>query len=97
MAKSWYRISAPTARLKEHAARTGHSTLAVRGGANDQLTNAGTVVRPHLRATLAGNDSEAVVLDLVPLAAGSRVCRFCWGRHGAMNPPAKYAATFGNK
>jgi hypothetical protein len=30
----------------------------------------GTAVEPHLRALLAGNDSEAVVLDLVhPLAA----------------------------
>jgi len=31
---------------------------------------AGTAVEPHLRAILAGNDAEAVVLDLVqPLAA----------------------------
>src|SRR5262249_30734700 len=31
---------------------------------------AGTAVEPHLRASLAGNDAEAVVLDLVqPLAA----------------------------
>jgi len=31
---------------------------------------AGTAIEPHLRAILAGNDAEAVVLDLVqPLAA----------------------------
>jgi len=31
---------------------------------------AGTAVEPHLRAVLAGNDAEAIVLDLVqPLAA----------------------------
>src|SRR5262245_17446842 len=38
-----------------------------------------TAVEPHLRASLAGNDSEAVVLDLVqPLAAGRQLIGFGW-------------------
>src|SRR5262249_38732633 len=36
-------------------------------------------VEPHLRASLAGNDAEAVVLDLVqPLAAGWQFIGFSW-------------------
>src|SRR5262249_53896671 len=38
-----------------------------------------TAVEPHLRASLAGNDAEAVVLDLVqPLAAGWQFIGFSW-------------------
>ena len=38
---------------------------------------AGTAVEPHLRASLAGNDAEAVMLDLVqPLAAGWQLVGF---------------------
>jgi hypothetical protein len=52
---------------------------------------AGTAVQPHLRTGLAGNDAEAVVLDLVqPLAAGWQLVGFGWearrdepGREGA--------------
>jgi hypothetical protein len=37
-----------------------------------------TAVEPHLRAILAGNDAEAVMLDLVqPLAARRQCCGFC--------------------
>jgi hypothetical protein len=40
---------------------------------------AGTAIEPHLRARLAGNDAEAVVLDLVqPLAAGRQLVGFGW-------------------
>jgi len=36
-----------------------------------------TAVEPHLRASLAGNDAEAVVLDLMqPLAAGRQLIGF---------------------
>ena len=39
----------------------------------------GTAVEPHLRASLAGNDAEAVVLDLVqPLAARRQLVGFGW-------------------
>jgi hypothetical protein len=38
-----------------------------------------TAVKPHLRASLAGNDAEAVMLDLVqPLAAGRQLIGFGW-------------------
>ena len=38
-----------------------------------------TAVEPHLRASLAANDAEAVVLDLVqPLAAGRQLIGFGW-------------------
>jgi hypothetical protein len=38
-----------------------------------------TAVEPHLRALLACNDSEAVVLDLMqPLAAGWQLIGFGW-------------------
>jgi hypothetical protein len=38
-----------------------------------------TAVEPQLRAILAGNDAEAVVLDLVqPLAAGRQLIGFGW-------------------
>src|SRR5262245_46729330 len=51
-----------------------------------------TAVEPHLRAVLAGNDAEAVVLDLVqPLAAGRQLIDFGWearrnepGREGTL-------------
>ena len=37
-----------------------------------------TAVKPHLPVALAGNDAEAIVLDLVqPLAAGRQCCAFC--------------------
>ena len=40
---------------------------------------AGTAVEPHLRASLAGNDAEAVVFDLVqPLAARGQLVGFGW-------------------
>ena len=38
-----------------------------------------TAVEPHVRASLAGNDAEAVVLDLMqPLAAGGQLIGFGW-------------------
>jgi hypothetical protein len=38
-----------------------------------------TAVEPHLRAGLAGNDAEAVMLDLVQaLAAGRQLVGFGW-------------------
>ena len=38
-----------------------------------------TAVEPHLRASLAGNDAEAVMLDFVqPLAAGRQLIGFGW-------------------
>jgi len=51
-----------------------------------------TAVEPHLRAGLAGNDAEAVVLDLMqPLAAGEQFIGFGWetrrdepGREGTL-------------
>ena len=51
---------------------------------NDQREAAGevitrTAVKPHLRALLAGNDAEAVMLDFMqPLAAGGRLIGFGW-------------------
>src|SRR6516162_10092527 len=53
---------------------------------------AGTAVEPHLCAVLAGNDAEAVVLDLMqPLAAGRQLVGFGWetrrddsGRQGTL-------------
>src|SRR2546428_8517246 len=51
---------------------------------NDQREAAGeiisrTAVAPHLRASLAGNDAENVVLYLMqPLAARWQFLRFCW-------------------
>jgi hypothetical protein len=51
-----------------------------------------TAIEPHLRAILAGNDAEAVVLDFVqPLAAERQLLGFCWkarrdesGREGTL-------------
>src|SRR5215472_1876911 len=51
-----------------------------------------TAVEPHLRAVLAGNNPEAVVLDFVqPLAAGRQLIGFGWkarrdepGREGTL-------------
>src|SRR5262249_53103270 len=38
-----------------------------------------TAIEPHLCAVLAGNDAEAIVLDLVqPLAAGRQLVGFGW-------------------
>src|SRR5262249_57339615 len=38
-----------------------------------------TAIEPHLRASFAGNDAEAVVFDLVqPLAAGRQLIGFGW-------------------
>ena len=38
-----------------------------------------TAVEPHMRASLAGNDAEAIVLDLVqPLAARRQLIGFGW-------------------
>jgi hypothetical protein len=38
---------------------------------------AGTAVEPHLRASLAGNDAEAVMLDLMqPMAARRQLIGF---------------------
>ena|SRR5215467_7014910 len=49
----------------------------------------GTAVEPHPLAVLAGNDAEAIVLDLMqPLAAGGQLIGFV-GRHGAMNPAGR--------
>ena len=40
---------------------------------------AGTAVEPNLRASLAGNDAKAIVLDLMqPLAAGRQLIGFSW-------------------
>jgi len=39
----------------------------------------GTAVEPNLRASLAGNDAKAIVLDLMqPLAAGRQLIGFGW-------------------
>ena len=47
---------------------------------------AGTAVEPHLRASFAGNDAEAIVFDLVqPIDAGRQLVGLV-GRHGAMKP-----------
>src|SRR5262249_26462825 len=51
-----------------------------------------TAVEPHLRAVLAGDDAEAVMLDLMqPLAAGWQLVGFGWearpdepGRQGTL-------------
>ena len=51
-----------------------------------------TTIEPHLRASLAGNDAEAVMLDLMqPLAAGRQLIGFGWkaprnepGRQGTL-------------
>ena len=51
-----------------------------------------TAIEPHLRAVLAGNDAEAVMLNLVqPLAAGRQLIGFGWearrdepGRQGTL-------------
>jgi len=49
---------------------------------------AGTAVKPHLRASLAGNDAEAIVLDLVqPLAAGWQFIGF--GREARRDEPGR--------
>jgi hypothetical protein len=69
---------------------------------------AGTAVEPHPPVVLAGNDAEAVVLDLVqPLAAGRQLRGFCRearrdepGREGtlqhAQTTRAKGKATVGS-
>src|SRR5262249_52143265 len=52
-----------------------------------------TAVEPHLRASLAGNDAEAVMFDLMqPMAAGRQLIGFCWktrrdepGRQGTLH------------
>ena len=47
-----------------------------------------TAVEPHSRAALAGNDAEAVVLDLVqPLAAGWQLIGF--GRKARRDEPGR--------
>src|SRR5262249_31519165 len=51
-----------------------------------------TAIEPHLRASLAGNDAEAVVFDFMqPLAAGGQLIGFGWkawrdepGREGTL-------------
>jgi hypothetical protein len=48
---------------------------------------AGTAVERYPVAVLAGDDAEAVVLE-IPQAAG-RQCIGLVGRHGAMNPAGK--------
>src|SRR5262245_384222 len=49
---------------------------------------AGTAIEPHQRANLAGNDAEAVVLDLVqPIAAGRQFVGF--GREARRNKPGR--------
>ena len=53
---------------------------------------AGAAVEPHLRAVLAGDDAEAVMLDFMqPLAAGWQLVGFGWearrdepGRQGTL-------------
>jgi hypothetical protein len=53
---------------------------------------AGTAVEPHIGAVLAGDNSKAVVLDLVqPLTAGGQLIGFGWktrrnepGREGTL-------------
>src|SRR5262245_33312449 len=60
---------------------------------NDQREATGeviarTAVEPHLRAVLARNDSEAVVLDLMqPLAAGGQLIGF--GREARRDEPGR--------
>jgi hypothetical protein len=52
---------------------------------------AGTTVEPHLRAGLAGNDSEAVVLDLMqPIVAGRQFVGF--GRKTRRDEPGREGA-----
>src|SRR5439155_17972064 len=47
-----------------------------------------TTIEPHLRASLAGDDAEAVVLDLVqPLAAGGQHIGF--GREARRDEPGR--------
>src|SRR5215470_3131718 len=47
-----------------------------------------TAVEPHLRASLAGNDAEAVILDFVqPLAAGRQLIGF--GREARRDEPGR--------
>jgi hypothetical protein len=55
-----------------------------------------TAVEPHLRASLAGNEAEAVMLDLVqPLAAGRQLISFGWETRRDEPGPGGYAATCG--
>jgi hypothetical protein len=50
---------------------------------------AGTAVEPHSRPVFPGDDTEAVMLDLVqPFAAGRQFIGLL-GRHGAMNPAGR--------
>ena len=50
-----------------------------------------TAVEPHLRALLAGNDAEAVVLDLMqPIAAGGQLIGF--GREARRDEPGREGA-----
>ena len=50
-----------------------------------------TTVEPHLRAVLAGNDAEAIVLDLMqPLAVGRQFIGF--GRKARRDEPGREGA-----
>jgi hypothetical protein len=48
-----------------------------------------TAIEPHLPASLAGNDTKAVVLDFVQPLAARRQLIVLVGRHGAMNPAGR--------
>ena len=50
---------------------------------------AGPDVEPHLRALLAGNDAEAVVLDLMRQSLPEGSLSVLVGRHGAMKPAGR--------
>jgi hypothetical protein len=52
-------------------------------------------VEPHLRASLAGNDAEAIVLDLVQPWLSEGSLSVLVGRHGAMNPAGKVRCNIG--
>ena len=54
-----------------------------------------TAVEPHMRASLAGNDAEAIVLDLVQPPEGS--LSVLVGRHGAMNPAGSVRCNMWNR
>ena len=53
---------------------------------------AGAAIEPHLRASFAGDNGEAIVLDFMqPIAAGRQLVGFCWearrdepGRQGTL-------------
>ena len=50
---------------------------------------AGTAIEPHLRAVLARNDAEAVVLDLMRQSLPEGSLSVLVGRHGAMKPAGR--------